>query len=66
METNPRFHQLLASFKKETGRGILVNTSFNVRDEPIVCSPEDAYKCFMATEMDVLVLGNYVLLKEQQ
>ncbi|MBT7944192.1 MAG: carbamoyltransferase [Alphaproteobacteria bacterium] len=66
IETNPRFHRLLTSFKKETGRGVLVNTSFNVRDEPIVCSPEDAYKCFMATEMDVLVLGNYVLLKEQQ
>lgn len=66
METNPRFHRLLTSFKQETGRGVLVNTSFNVRDEPIVCSPEDAYKCFMATEMDVLVLGNYVLLKEQQ
>ena len=66
METNPRFHRLLSCFKKETGRGVLVNTSFNVRDEPIVCSPEDAYKCFMATEMDVLVLGNYVLLKEQQ
>ena len=65
-ETNPRFHRLLNCFKKETGRGVLVNTSFNVRDEPIVCSPEDAYKCFMATEMDVLVLGNYVLLKEQQ
>ncbi len=65
-ETNPRFHLLLNCFKKETGRGVLVNTSFNVRDEPIVCSPEDAYKCFMATEMDVLVLGNYVLLKEQQ
>jgi carbamoyltransferase len=66
METNPSFHRLLTSFKKETGRGVLVNTSFNVRDEPIVCTPEDAYKCFMATEMDVLVLGNYVLLKEQQ
>ena len=66
IETNPRFHRLLTSFKKETGRGVLVNTSFNVRDEPIVCSPEDAYKCFMATEMDVLVLENYVLLKEQQ
>jgi carbamoyltransferase len=66
METNPRFHRLLSCFKKETGRGVLVNTSFNVRDEPIVCAPEDAYKCFMATEMDVLVLGNYVLLKEQQ
>ena len=66
METNPRFHRLLSSFKKETGRGVLVNTSFNVRDEPIVCSPEDAYKCFMATEMDVLVLGNFVLLKDRQ
>jgi len=66
METNPRFHRLLHCFKKETGRGVLVNTSFNVRDEPVVCSPEDAYKCFMATEMDALVLGNYVLLKEQQ
>ena len=65
-ETNPRFHRLLNSFKKETGRGVLVNTSFNVRDEPIVCTPEDAYKCFMATEMDVLVLGNFVLLKETQ
>ena len=66
MDTNPRFHRLLTSFKQETGRGVLVNTSFNVRDEPVVCSPEDAYKCFMATEMDVLVLGNHVLLKEQQ
>ena len=66
IETNPRFHRLLSCFKKETGRGMLVNTSFNVRDEPVVCSPEDAYKCFMATEMDVLVLGNYVLAKEQQ
>ena len=66
METNTRFHRLLSSFKKETGRGVLVNTSFNVRDEPIVCTPEDAYKCFMATEMDVLVLGNFVLLKDKQ
>jgi len=65
-ETNPRFHRLLECFKQETGRGVLVNTSFNVRDEPIVCTPEDAYKCFMATEMDVLVLGNYVLAKETQ
>lgn len=65
-ETNPRFHRLLTNFKLETGHGILVNTSFNVRDEPIVCSPEDAYKCFMSTEMDVLVLGNFVLLKESQ
>ena len=65
-ETNPRFHRLLTNFKQETGRGLLVNTSFNVRDEPIVCAPEDAYKCFMATEMDVLVLGNFVLFKDRQ
>lgn len=65
-ETNPRFHRLLTSFKAETGRGVLVNTSFNVRDEPIVCTPGDAYRCFMATEMDVLVLGDFVLLKEDQ
>jgi len=65
-ETNPRFHRLLEAFKAESGRGVLVNTSFNVRDEPIVCTPEDAYKCFMATEMDVLVLGNFVLEKARQ
>lgn len=65
-ETNPRFHDLLTKFKTETGRGVLVNTSFNVRDEPIVCTPEDAYRCFMATEMDVLVLGDFVLLKDYQ
>ncbi len=65
-ETNPRFHHLLECFKEETGRGVLVNTSFNVRDEPIVCTPEDAYKCFMATEMDALVLENFVLLKDRQ
>ena len=64
--TNPRLHCLIGAFKSLTGCSVLVNTSFNVRDEPIVCSPEDAYKCFMATEMDVLVLGNYVLAKEQQ
>ena len=65
-DTNPRFHGLLEAFKKRTGSGVLVNTSFNVRDEPIVCSPEDAYRCFMATEMDVLVLGNTILFKEDQ
>jgi carbamoyltransferase len=65
-ETNPRFHQLIEHFKRETGRGLLVNTSFNVRDEPIVCTPEDAYRCFMATEMDMLAIGNCVLLKERQ
>jgi carbamoyltransferase len=65
-ETNSRFHQLISEFKARTGSGLLVNTSFNVRDEPIVCTPEDAYRCFMATEMDVLVLGNLVLYKEEQ
>lgn len=65
-ETNPRFHGLLEAFKRQTGCGVLVNTSFNVRDEPIVCSPEDAYRCFMATELDMLALGNIVLVKEEQ
>ena len=65
-ETNPPFHRLLEEFKTRTGYGVLVNTSFNVRDEPIVCSPEDAYRCFMGTEMDLLVLGNLVLRKEDQ
>ena len=65
-ETNPRFHRLLDAFKALTGCGVLVNTSFNVRDEPIVCSPLEAYRCFMGTEMDVLVLGNYILRKEEQ
>jgi carbamoyltransferase len=64
--TNPRFHRLISEFKKLTGCGLLVNTSFNVRDEPIVCAPKDAYHCFMATEMDVLVVGNLVLYKEEQ
>ena len=66
IETNPRFHKLISTFKQKTGCGVLVNTSFNVRDEPIVCTPEDAYRCFMATEMDILVLGNTVLYKEEQ
>jgi carbamoyltransferase len=64
--TNDRFHRLLGAMKARTGTGVLVNTSFNVRDEPIVCSPDDAYRCFMATEMDVLVLGNAILRKEEQ
>lgn len=62
-ENNFRFWQLLSAFKKETNCGILINTSFNVKDEPIVCTPEDAYRCFMETEMDVLVLGDFVLEK---
>ena len=65
-ETNPRYYQLLKAFEAETGCAVLINTSFNVRGEPIVCTPEDAFRCFMRTEMDVLVLENYVLLKENQ
>jgi len=63
---NPRLHRLLETFKGLTGCGVLVNTSFNVRDEPIVCTPDDAWRCFMGTEMDLLVLGNFVLRKEDQ
>ncbi|TVQ01100.1 MAG: hypothetical protein EA359_14480 [Balneolaceae bacterium] len=65
-ETNPDFWALLQTFKLKTGFGILINTSFNVRGEPIVCSPDDAYRCFMNTEMDCLVLENYMLLKSAQ
>jgi carbamoyltransferase len=65
-ETNPRFHALLAAFKARTGCPVLVNTSFNVRGEPIVCTPEDAFRCFMGTEIEVLVVGNCYLRKEEQ
>lgn len=65
-ETNQRFYALLSEFKALTGCSALVNTSFNVRDEPIVCTPGDAYQCFMATEMDLLVIGNLVFYKEEQ
>ena len=65
-ETNPRFHRLLKAFEASTGCGVLVNTSFNVRGEPIVGSPQDAYRCFMRTEMDCLVLENFVLDKNDQ
>ncbi len=64
--THPRYHALLESFEKQTGCPIIVNTSFNVRGEPIVCTPEDAFRCFMRTEMDYLVLGNCVLDKLDQ
>jgi carbamoyltransferase len=64
--TNPRYHRLLESFEQRTGCPMLVNTSFNVRGEPIVCTPEDAYRCFMRTEMDYLVLENFVLAKGEQ
>src|SRR5688572_6501768 len=65
-ETNPRFHALLGAFKQKTGCAVLVNTSFNVRGEPIVCTPEDAFRCFMGSEIETLVIGNCVLQKEQQ
>ena len=65
-ETNPRYYDLIKAFEEKTGYGVIVNTSFNVRGEPIVGSPADAYRCFMRTEMDVLVLENCVLYKADQ
>jgi carbamoyltransferase len=65
-ETNPRYHALLSRFKALTGCPVLVNTSFNVRGEPICCTPEDAFRCFMGSEIDVLVAGNCYLVKEDQ
>jgi len=65
-DESPMYHAVLEAFRKRTGYGIVVNTSFNVRGEPIVCSPEDAYLCFMRTEMDVLVLQDLIVLKEDQ
>ncbi len=65
-DTNPRYWQLIKKFKDMTGYGIIVNTSFNVRGEPIVCTPEDAYKCFMRTEMDYLIMGNFMFSKKEQ
>jgi carbamoyltransferase len=65
-ETNPRYYRLLKSFDQLTGCGVLVNTSFNVRGEPIVCTPTDAYRCFMRTEMDYLVVENFFLDKNDQ
>ncbi len=65
-ETHPRYHALLAKFKEETGCPVVLNTSFNVRGEPIVCTPEDAFRCFMGTEIEVLVAGNCFLRKEDQ
>jgi carbamoyltransferase len=63
---HPGFYKLLSAFKAKTGCPVLVNTSFNVRGEPIVCTPADAYACFMRTHMDALVVGNIVMLKEEQ
>ncbi|OCQ91673.1 hypothetical protein BCD67_09200 [Oscillatoriales cyanobacterium USR001] len=65
-ETNPRYYDLIYNFEQRTGCSVLVNTSFNVRGEPIVCTPEDAYRCFMRTEMDYLVLENFLLAKSEQ
>ena len=65
-ETNPRYHALLSEFKKQTGCPVLINTSFNVRGEPIACTPEDAFRCLMGTEIEVLVVGNCFLRKERQ
>jgi carbamoyltransferase len=65
-ETNPRYHKLIEKFDQKTGCPVIVNTSFNVRGEPIVCTPEDSYRCFMRTEMDVLVIDDFVLYKKEQ
>jgi carbamoyltransferase len=65
-DTNPRFHGLISAFKRLTGCPVIINTSFNIRGEPIVCTPEEAYLCFMRTGMDALVMGSHVLLKEEQ
>ena len=65
-EVNPAFHYLLSAMKAKTGKGVLINTSFNVRGEPIVNTPEDAYRCFMSTEMDFLVINSFIFTKEKQ
>jgi carbamoyltransferase len=65
-DAHAEFYDLLKAFDERSGCPVMINTSFNVRGEPIVCSPEDAYLCFMRTDMDVLVLGNQILLKEEQ
>ena len=65
-DTNPRYHALLTHFNDLTGCPVVANTSFNVRGEPIVCTPEDAFRCFMGTELDMLAIGNFILLKDEQ
>ena len=65
-DTNPRYHELIKRFKDKTGVPMVVNTSFNVRGEPIICNPTDAFKCFMGTELDALAIGNYLLVKHEQ
>ena len=65
-ERNPLLYKLMKKFHDRTGCPVMINTSFNVRSEPIVCTPEDAWRCFLATDMDVLVLGNQIVLKDDQ
>ncbi len=65
-EQHPRFYRLIRQFEEQTGTPVVINTSFNVRAEPIVCTPADAYRCFLATNMDVLVMGPFLLFKEEQ
>jgi len=65
-DTNPRYHALISAFKDKTGCPVVVNTSFNVRGEPIVCTPEDAFRCFMGTEIEHLAIGDCMLHKDQQ
>ena len=64
--TNPKYHAIISRFYEKTGCPLVVNTSFNVRGEPIVCTATDAFKCFMGTDLDILALGNYFLKKEEQ
>jgi carbamoyltransferase len=65
-DTSPRFHRLITAFAERTGCPVLVNTSFNVRGEPIVCNPEDAFRCFMSTEMDYLCVGPFLIERKKQ
>jgi carbamoyltransferase len=65
-ETNEKFYKLLQAFKKRTGCSVLINTSFNVRGEPIVCDPKDAIKCFLGTNLDILVMNNFIIYKTNQ
>jgi carbamoyltransferase len=66
MQHHPRFYKIISKFKEKTGSPVVINTSFNVRGEPIVNTPEDAFRCFMNTNMDVLVLENFIILKADQ
>jgi carbamoyltransferase len=65
-DANELYWKLISAFRAKTGVGLIVNTSFNVRGEPLVCTPEDAFKCFMRTEMDCVVIGDYLLMKRDQ